>query len=304
MIYRPNALATTEMLREILHETSDDFPYIALESELEHYANHCSSWHWHDYFEFALVQSGEMELHTQQQKYLLSEGEGYFINSNVLHLCRVADHSSNARLRVHQFDRSLIASSSSVMRRYVQPLEGCAALGCIILTHENPSHKRILDLLESAFSAAESDADGYELAVSAQLIQAWTELYNCASPILRGAGTHSQTEASRIKQMLAYIHAHSSEAITAPMIAEAANICAREAFRCFNKVLGTTPNAYLMRHRINTAARMLIETDLPVTDVSMACGFSTPSYFCKVFTKLIGQSPRDFRKTRFSGTQK
>jgi len=296
MVYHSNALATTEMLREILHETDADFPYIAIESDLEHFTDHCSSWHWHDYFEFAIVVSGSMELHTQQRTYHISEGEGYFINSNILHLCRVADDSKQARLHVHQFDRSLLTSSSAVMRRYILPMENCQALSELKLSADDPAHMRLLDLIREAFAAAESEPEGFEVTISACLIRAWQTLFSISSQSLENASAVSSMASSRIKEMLAYVHTHYAEDITAPMIASAANVCTREVFRCFRKVLGTTPNAYLVRHRINCAARMLFETNLSITDISIACGFSTPSYFCKVFSGLIGHSPRDFRR--------
>lgn len=241
-----------------------------------------------------------MELRTQQNTYYIAEGEGYFINSNILHLCRVADDSSRARIHVHQFDRSLITSSSAIMRRYIQPLEECAELSELKLSPGIPGHLRLLNLIRETFSAAESEYDGFELSISSLLTQAWQTIYDISAPLLRESSAVSSMDSSRIKQMLAFIHSHSSENITAPMIASAANVCTREAFRCFRKVLGTTPNNYLVRHRVNTAAHMLIETDLSITDISTSCGFSTPSYFCKVFSGLIGQSPRDFRKARFS----
>ena len=61
-------------------------------------------------------------------------------------------------------------------------------------------------------------------------------------------------------------------------------------------MLGVTPVAYLTRHRVEAAARMLSEADSTVTEAAMACGFSSPSYFCKVFRAVIGVPPSDYRK--------
>lgn len=296
MIHRPNALATTEHLREIPQDTQQDFPHIAIESDLERYADRCSSWHWHEYFEFATVHGGTMELQTQRQTLRIHDGEGYFVNSNVLHLCRVADGSERARLHVHQFDRSLIGSSGCVLRSYVQPLEACGVLDSLRLDPAHSVHWHILESLESAFRDAETEADGFELSISIHLLRSWQSLYQIAAPILAHTPPFSAVDAPRIKRMLTFIHTHYSEPLTVSMIAASAGVCVRECHRCFRQVLGATPALYLMRHRINAAARQLIETDQSITDVSFSCGFSSPSYFCKVFRDLIGQSPREFRK--------
>jgi len=299
MIYHPNAVATTERLREISYGEQQDFPYIGILSDLDCYADRCSSWHWHEYFEFATVHGGTMELCTQRQMLLIRDGEGYFVNSNVLHLCRVADGSDRAQLRVHQFDGRLVGGADRVFRSYVQPVQNCGALDALKLSPQSPEQERILEELNAAFREAEQEPAGFELSISIRLMQAWRELYAHVSPVLRDAQQVSSVDVSRIKQMLAYIHTHFAETITVAMIAEAANICVRESHRCFRQVLGTTPVLYLMRHRVNAAARQLIETDRSITDIASGCGFSTPSYFCKVFHDIMGQSPREFRRQTY-----
>lgn len=299
MIYHPHALSTTERLREIPHGDQQDFPYIGILSDLDCYTDRCSAWHWHEYFEFATVHGGAMELCTQRQTLLIGDGEGYFVNSNVLHLCRVADGSDRAQLRVHQFDGRLVGSADRVFRNYVQPIQNCGSMDAVKLSGECSIHARILEALSAAFQAAETEPEGFELSISTLLMQTWQELYAYATPMLKEAAQVSSVDVSRIKSMLAFIHTHFSEAITVSMIAESANICVRESHRCFRQVLGTTPVLYLMRHRVNAAARLLIETDRSITDIASDCGFSTPSYFCKVFHDVMGQSPREFRRQTY-----
>jgi len=130
------------------------------------------------------------------------------------------------------------------------------------------------------------------------MLTAWQALCRENDVRMDASGTVLPAEGSRVKQMLACIHSRYSENLNVEMIAESANICARECYRCFRQVLGTTPTLYLMHHRVNAAARMLIETDRSITEIAAACGFSSPSYFCKVFRDILGRPPREFRKQR------
>ena len=296
MIYRPNALQTTERLREIPQGDAQDFPYIAIESDLEGYANRCASWHWHDYFEFVLVSGGDMELSIHNQTLRIAAGEGYFVNSNVMHMCRVAHGSDRCRLLVHQFDRSLIASSSAAARRYVQPVEESARAGMVHFRPENESHREILQILHTAFSCAEAEPAGYEMTIAMHMMQVWLLLWRDVRPELTSGTSFTSAEADRIKQMLARIHTDYAENLDVPSIAAAAGVCTRECYRSFRQVLGTTPTLYLMNHRVNTAARLLMETGRSITDIAGACGFSSPSYFCKVFRDIMGIPPREFRR--------
>lgn len=66
--------------------------------------------------------------------------------------------------------------------------------------------------------------------------------------------------------------------------------------RQFRAVLGVTPHQYLVRCRLRHAARLLAETDLPVTDVALDVGFRDLSNFIRTFRRAAGVAPRDFRR--------
>ena len=66
--------------------------------------------------------------------------------------------------------------------------------------------------------------------------------------------------------------------------------------RLFTTACGVTPLQYLTEVRISHAKYELLNTDRSVTEIAELCGFSTYNYFCTVFRKRCGMSPRDFRK--------
>ncbi|MBQ7195031.1 MAG: AraC family transcriptional regulator, partial [Bacteroidales bacterium] len=61
-------------------------------------------------------------------------------------------------------------------------------------------------------------------------------------------------------------------------------------------LLGTTPNDYLQRKRLEVAARMLRETPgAMVADVCYAVGFKSPSYFARCFAAAYGMPPTEWK---------
>ena len=66
--------------------------------------------------------------------------------------------------------------------------------------------------------------------------------------------------------------------------------------RAFRAATGTTPHQYLVAARLRRAARLLLTTDLPVTDVALEAGFGDLSNFIRTFSALVGASPRRFRR--------
>lgn len=66
--------------------------------------------------------------------------------------------------------------------------------------------------------------------------------------------------------------------------------------RSLKKYYGTTITEYINELRINYASNLLINTNTPVLDICFECGFSSVSYFYKIFKNFYHLSPTEFRK--------
>ena len=63
---------------------------------------------------------------------------------------------------------------------------------------------------------------------------------------------------------------------------------------------GTTINAYLQAYRMHTAAGLLRETKLDVTEIAGRVGYQNASKFSEVFRQHTGHTPTEYRKTFLS----
>ena len=86
------------------------------------------------------------------------------------------------------------------------------------------------------------------------------------------------------------------EKISVEEIAASVNISSRECNRCFSRSIGISPNKYVKEYRIRTAVQMLQQTNDSILSISESCGFSTVSYFDKVFQEFMGVTPKNYRK--------
>jgi AraC family transcriptional regulator len=86
-------------------------------------------------------------------------------------------------------------------------------------------------------------------------------------------------------------------------MARAAGYSRHHFSRLFSEAEGVPPARYLLRLRMEQAARLLrLEPD-PIKVVAQRCGFDDPNYFTKVFRRFFGVGPRDFRTSgMFAGT--
>ena len=66
--------------------------------------------------------------------------------------------------------------------------------------------------------------------------------------------------------------------------------------KIFKETYGTTVNNYLISKRITRAKQLLRFTDMTVDEVSVAVGMGDANYFSRMFRKVEGISPREYRK--------
>lgn len=98
-----------------------------------------------------------------------------------------------------------------------------------------------------------------------------------------------------IKNAVDYIAHHFPEEITLASVAEEYHVNASYLSMLFRQVTGMTFKEYLNRVRVEEAERLLTNTDYPIIDIAVACGYRDQSYFTKVFKKYTGLTPRQYR---------
>lgn len=87
----------------------------------------------------------------------------------------------------------------------------------------------------------------------------------------------------------------SAQKISVQRIAGALGISAGHLTRIFKRTTGLTCERYIMKQRVAAAQRMLLEPLATVSEVAEKCGFADPAYFARVFRKVSGRSPSDYR---------
>jgi len=99
----------------------------------------------------------------------------------------------------------------------------------------------------------------------------------------------------RLRRAVELMLAQLDEELSLKDLAAASCLSQFHFARLFKKATGFTPHAYLAALRTTTAQRLLAETDLSITEISLRVGFASPSHFAKAFRQTTGLSPRAFR---------
>ena len=86
------------------------------------------------------------------------------------------------------------------------------------------------------------------------------------------------------------------EPLSVIAVARASGLTHFHFIRLFKAVFGETPHQYRSRAQIEKAKHLLILTDLSITDVCMAVGFSSLGSFSALFSRRVGVSPSEFQR--------
>lgn len=104
------------------------------------------------------------------------------------------------------------------------------------------------------------------------------------------------TPSVRLQRAMAHISKHYARPISESEVALACEMSPSRFCREFKAAFGATFLEYLTRHRVYEAQRLLGNRSMSVTDVAAAVGFTDPSYFTRVFRKIAGASPTEYRE--------
>ena len=155
---------------------------------------------------------------------------------------------------------------------------------------------RMLEAILHCVELHRDEPRGYEFDLRTSLCSFWCGMLDDSATVRANAPERGTADTERMKRMMDYIHNHCSERLTLDDIADSANVSRRECTRCFRRCIDSTPNEYLNACRVRMAADLLHRTGKSVLDISEECGFSSSSYFGKVFREAMGVTPKDYRK--------
>jgi len=112
--------------------------------------------------------------------------------------------------------------------------------------------------------------------------------------------TTKNSAMKNIEPALEYIEKHSNEEISIQQLADICCCSESTLFKSFQNITGVSPIKYKHNIMIQTALRLLSDTDMSIEEISRETGFSSSNYFRKIFTGITGTTPKTLRKNHSS----
>ncbi len=103
---------------------------------------------------------------------------------------------------------------------------------------------------------------------------------------------------TRLLAIIELMEANIAEPLSLIEIARFARLSRRQIERLFRRNLGRSPARYYLEVRLDRAQSLLVQSDAPIVEIAVACGFVSASHFSKCYRELYGRSPQQERLGR------
>ena len=103
------------------------------------------------------------------------------------------------------------------------------------------------------------------------------------------------TTPHRLRAAIRLMGDHLEEPLAVPEIARRVGLSQRQLERLFAENAGASPTRYYRDVRLDRARGLITQTDMPVLEVALACGFLSPEHFSRVYRQRFGIAPREDR---------
>lgn len=270
-------------------------------------AHHHADWNWKNilspFTRIYLVTEGEAYLHcANSQPIHLTPGHLYIVPAYTMHSYEC--HADFTHYYLHIYEG--YKKEMDILEKYDIPHEVSVEEG-----DEELIHRMCEKYPEMNLPA--SDPDLYDNNTEfTTFIQRYNELSLANKMEIRGsilvlfsrflqqASLRQWGNDERMKKVLDYVHNHITEEISVETLADVACITKPYLIRIFKREMGMSPLQYVNHKKIEKAQLLLITEEMSVKAIAYTLGFNDHSYFSRLFHKITGRTPQEYRSLLLS----
>ena len=273
-----------------------EVPVYAEQGCISSYPNYREVAHWHNDIELIAVLSGHMQFSVNGAEVTINDGEGLFVNSKQVHFGFSSDRGE-CRFICVLIEPFSLCPFGWFAEKYVSPL----VAGSPFRVFSRSDRPDLFGAIEQMYAAKSSPASPV-MAVSLAM-RIWGDLCSFVGLRAQSSAPPQGHAPDSLRNMLAFIYKHYGEKLALSDIARAGNVCKSGCIALFRQYLRATPVNYLNEYRLHMAKDMLEKGHSSVTEVSMACGFPSVSYFISLFGAAYGAPPLKYARAARGGEQ-
>jgi len=252
--------------------------------------------HLHNEFEVLRIYEGKTVFYIYDNAYVIEEGDIIFVNSLVPHKTQIYKDS---RAFFVQFSVDISSGDKSMhLSKYLSRFINFDNENVVVIKKNDSINEQISFLLESIRVENYERKHAYDEFIKADIHKIIAILFR--EKIIKSPYSFFKTEnVSKIAPVLEYIDTHFSEEIALSDLASLLNVNESYLCRMFKKSVNTSIVQYLNFVRVCKAEKMLLSTDKGISEIAFETGFSSVSYFNRIFKKHKFITPSMYKRIKY-----
>ena len=263
------------------------------------------SLHWHEEAEIGWIQEGEIDYDINFESFRVRKGDLLLIAPHILHAAHaVPGKRMVSESLVFHLDMLGYQTPDACTIRCISPLQNGKYRFVPVVHSGQPGYGELIACMEELLGCMQPREDAVpkaeepaeELYRKELLFRLFRLLYRYGYVVKNESGREDFAAEEKMKQVLTFIRSHYAEALTVGQLAGLCHFSETYFMSFFKRFAGMTCVEYINHYRLSQAARILVQTDRPVTEAALENGFRNISYFNRQFRRQYGTTPREYRK--------
>ncbi len=280
------------------HRKADDMPIVVVPGY--HTSNRMFHSHTHDCFELVYISLGSGLQIIDGKHTPMLKGDFFFMKPGEWHQYRSDEKLDiqNILLEKSCLEDPVLKDAFELpgIKRHFFDFEGSRSYKVSLVPEHDLVVKQLCERMKTEF---QNRNPGWRLAVKMALVdmlitisRSWT--------FLGGNKAIEYLSEGPISKALALIHEDNHVNYTVAELAAHVHLSSKYFGDMFKESCGLTVQNYINKRRIDFARSLLEKQSSNITEVGFEVGFDDPNYFARVFKKMCGLSPRQYRKMMLS----
>lgn len=251
--------------------------------------------HWHSEYEIDIVFAGEGEFICGDERFFVEKGDIILIPPNMLHAAFPKKQKS-LHYKALVFHENLlgVGENDRTSLLWIRPLTIGKKRCKIKYSKECSEHEELFTSIQEVIRLADINDAYQDILLKAKLLQAFW-LFLKKENVYEGAENTGNSE--MIRPAIEYMNMNFMENISIDELAKKCTLSSSYFMNIFSQVTGTSAIEYLTHIRIKSACNELCIDKLNIAEIASNCGYSNLSNFNRQFKKIIGVTPREYKKT-------
>ena len=250
--------------------------------------------HWHPEFEINYIIDGKSKFICGDETFISEQGDIIIIPPDMLHAIFPCE-GIQQRYDTLVFSADILGANESD-RSAIECIRPIAVGEYSIVTRIPKSHQYYSELkttIENIFSCARENSARHDMLLKSELLRLFWLLMDGGNIYPSRSG---KQRSETIRSVIEYINENYSEDITIEQLADIVHLSPSYFMSRFRQAAGISAMEYVTHTRIKAACLALQKDNRTSSEIAYECGYKNLSNFNRHFLRIVGCTPREYRK--------